>query len=97
MTSAALIVTMLCYIMAMGMALPSKVAVSKDLKAESQWHLQAPNHGCVEVSHFVGGSTFRSYACDGAKGMFCDYSTTNSNLNLAFSSIIIIIYLLTDC
>ena len=67
-SAAALIVTTLCYIMAMGMALPSKVAISEDLKAESQWHLQAPSHGCVEVSHYVGGSTFRSYACDDPNG-----------------------------
>ena len=82
MTSAALIVIMLCYIMAMGMALPSKVAVSEDLKAESQWrHLQAPSHGCVEISHSVGGTVFRSYACDDPKGEFCDLvATTNSNL-----------------
>ena len=72
MTSAVISI-MLCYIMAMGMALPSKVAVSEDLKAESQWHLQAPSHGCVEISHSVGGTVFRSYACDGANGEFCDY------------------------
>ena len=64
----AVIATMLCYIMAMGMALPSKVAVSEDLKAEIQWHLRAPELGCVEISHRVGGSTFRSYACDDPKG-----------------------------
>ena len=60
MTSAVISI-MLCYIMAMGMALPSKVAISEDLKAESQWHLQAPSHGCVEISHSVGGNVFRSY------------------------------------
>jgi hypothetical protein len=66
------IATMLCYIMVMGMALPSEVAVSEDLKAETQWHLQAPSRGCVEVSHTVGGIVFRSYACDGASGEFYD-------------------------
>ena len=60
----------LCYILAMGMALPSKVAVSTGLEAETQWHLRAPSQGCVEVSHSVGGSVFRSYACDGADGEF---------------------------
>jgi hypothetical protein len=63
-TSAAAIAIMLCYIMAMGMALPSELAVSEDLKAETQWHLRAPVKGCVEVSHYVRGSYFRIYACD---------------------------------
>ena len=67
MTSAAIAI-MLCYIMAMGMALPSKVAVSKDLQAESQWHLRAPSRGCVEIYHAVGGNIFRSYACDDDEG-----------------------------
>jgi hypothetical protein len=72
MTSTAAIATMLCYIMAMGMALPSEVAVSEDvdLKAETQWHLRAPVRGCVEVFHYVGGSYFRIYACDGDSGEF---------------------------
>ena len=67
MTSAA-IATMLCYIMAMGMALPSEVAVSEDLNAETQWHLRAPALGCVQILHYAGGSYFRSYACDNPNG-----------------------------
>ena len=67
MRSAA-IATMLCYIMAMGMALPSEVAVSEDLKAETQWHLRAPALGCVVIYHYAGGSAFRSYACDDPEG-----------------------------
>ena len=67
--SAVAIATMLCYFVATGMAMPSrKVAVSEELEAETQWHLQAPTRGCVEVSHSVGGTVFRSYACDGANG-----------------------------
>ena len=64
------VAAMLCYIMAMGMALPSKVAVSEERTAETQWHLQAPSHGCVEVAHSVGGTVFRSYACDDVNGEF---------------------------
>ena len=36
--------------------------------ATAQWHYRAPDRGCVEVSHSVGGSAFRTYACDGASG-----------------------------
>lgn len=67
----ATIAAMLCYIMAMGMALPSNVAVSAERKVETQWHLQAPSRGCVEVAHSVGGSVYRSYACDGANN--CEF------------------------
>ena len=72
MKSAVTAAIMLCYTMAMGMALPSKVAVSKERKADTQWHLQASSQGCtcVEVKHTVGGSVYRSYACDGANGEF---------------------------
>ena len=69
MKSAAIAV-ILCYLMAMGMALPSKVAITEEFEAQAQWHLQAPSQGCVEVSYSAGGTTFRSYACDGASGEF---------------------------
>ena len=36
-------IAILCYIMAMGMALPSQMAVSEDFKAEVQCHLRAPS------------------------------------------------------
>ena len=71
MKSAA-IATILCYTVAMGMALPSKVAhsESEEFEVQAQWHLRAPVRGCVEVLHIVGGSYFRTYACDGADGEF---------------------------
>ena len=63
------VAAILCYAMTMSMAFPSsKLTVSEDLEARIQWHLRAPSHGCVEVSHSVGGSVFRAYACDSTKG-----------------------------
>ena len=50
-------------------AYPSRM--TQEFQAQTQWHLQAPSRGCVEVAHTVGGSTFRSYACDGETGEFC--------------------------
>ena len=82
MKSAA-IAAILCYIVAMGMALPSQVAVSEseEFEAQAQWHLLAPKLGCVQVLHYVGGSYFRTYACDSAKGEFLANCTTKSNFN----------------
>ena len=58
------IVAILCPIIAMGMALsPSQVARSES-EVLAQWHLRAPARGCVQVVHYVGGSYFRTYACD---------------------------------
>ena len=37
-------------------------------EVEAQWHLSAPNRGCVEFRHTIGGSQFRTYACDGESG-----------------------------
>ena len=71
MKSAA-IAAILCYIVAMGMALPSKVAhsESEEFEAQAQYHLLAPVLGCVEVLHIAGGSYFRTYACDDVNGEF---------------------------
>ena len=33
-------------------------------KAVAQWHVRAPELGCVEVSHSVDGNHFRIYTCD---------------------------------
>ena len=70
----------LCYIMAMGMALPSQMAVSEDFKAEVQCHLRTPSWGCIEVSHSVGGSVFRSYAGDGPSGEFIEVLVATTTL-----------------
>ena len=51
----ATIVATLCYsIVTMGMAYPSEM--TQDFEAQTQWHLRAPSHGCIEVSHSVGGT-----------------------------------------
>ena len=42
--------------------------------ATAQYHLRAPERGCVEISHSVGVSVFRAYACDGADGELHEYS-----------------------
>ena len=72
MMKSAAIAAILCYIMAMGMALPSQVArsESEEFEVQAQWHLRAPVRGCVEVLHIVGGSYFRTYACDSNQGEF---------------------------
>ena len=64
------IVASLCCIMAVGLAYPRPPAylMTEEFEAQTQWHLSAPSQGCVEVSHSVGGATFRTYACDGANG-----------------------------
>ena len=73
MMKSAAIAAILCYTVAMGMALPSEVAQSvesEEFEVQAQWHLRAPVRGCVQVLHIVGGSYFRTYACDGADGEF---------------------------
>ena len=64
------VVASLCCIVALGMANPRPPAylMTEEFEAQAQWHLQAPSQGCVEVSHSVGGTVFRTYACDGANG-----------------------------
>ena len=68
MKGTAIVATLCCSIVTMGMAYPSEM--TQDFEAQTQFHLKAPNRGCVEVSHPVGGTVFRSYACDGANGEF---------------------------
>ena len=61
-SAVAIVAAILCYIVAMGM------------EVQAQWHLTAPVHGCVEVSHSAGGSYYRTYFCDGTDGEFSLYS-----------------------
>lgn len=66
-----IVASLCCIVAAMGMANPrppQPYKMTEDLEAEAQWHLQAPSQGCVEVSYTVGGSVFRSYACDATNG-----------------------------
>ena len=76
-----IVAAILCYIVAMGTALPSNYAALSESEetqeVQAQWHVKAPVRGCVEVSHQVGGSYYRTYACDGTNGEFSLVNTNN--------------------
>ena len=55
-SAVAIVAAILCYIVAMG------------TEVQAQWHVEAPVRGCVEVTHNVGDSYYRTYACDGTDG-----------------------------
>ena len=46
-----------CFVVGRGFPYP-------DSEVSAQYHRKAPERGCVEVPHKVGGSFFRVYACD---------------------------------
>ena len=88
MMKSAVIAAILCYIVAMGMALPSRMArhasESKEFEVQAQWYLRAPERGCVEVSYILGGNHFRAYACDSKKGellLNCMTKVKNTAMN----------------
>ena len=72
MMKSAAIAAVLCYIVAMDMALPSQVArsESKEFEVQAQYHLLVPVLGCIEVYHYLGGIYYRTYVCDDDKGEF---------------------------
>ena len=59
-----IVASVLSCMFAAGMAYPGGKMQEYELEAETQWHLRAPNDGCVEVSYTFGGNVYRSYACD---------------------------------
>ena len=44
------------------------VSMAAEPSAEVMSSYTAPHRGCIEARYYLGGSYYRTYACDGPKG-----------------------------